>query len=306
MAGLNDSQSKDFNFGEAKSSLTKGRTADRFSGYYFRHQKNGRTVAFIPGVSKDGAFIQLITDRRAYNFEFPSAFMNREIAIGKCRFSTEGSCIDLPGIRGEIRYSELTPLGSDIMGPFRFFPLECRHKVVSMHHRLSGSLSIENEIYDFEGGTGYIEGDSGRSFPEKYLWLQANDFTDGSSVMLSVAKIPFCGLHFEGCICVVMHGGKEYRLASYLGARAVVQGNSIVVSQGGLRLTAEILSGGSGFDLASPQKGEMSGITKENNDAKVFFRLSRKGELICELQSVCSGFECFGYPLTVDFSKGKA
>ena len=74
----------------------------KFSGYYFRHQKNGRTVAFIPGVSDDGAFIQIITDRRSYHFEFPSAVMSREISIGKCRFSVEGIHIDLPGIQGDI------------------------------------------------------------------------------------------------------------------------------------------------------------------------------------------------------------
>ena len=269
----------------------------KFSGYYFRHQKNGRTVAFIPGVSDDGAFIQVITDRRSYHFEFPSAVMSSEITIGKCRFSADGIHIDLPGIRGDILYSDFVPVKSDIMGPFRFFPMECRHKIVSMRHKLSGSLKIENEIYDFEGGAGYIEGDSGRSFPKKYVWLQANDFADGSSVLMSVAEIPFCGLHFGGCICVVMNGEKEYRLATYLGARTVLCGNSIVVYQGGLRLTADILSMGTGFPLASPRDGKLNGITKENNDAKVHFQLTCKGNVICNLLSVSSGFECFGYPL---------
>lgn len=269
----------------------------KFSGYYFRHQKNGRTVAFIPGVSDDGAFIQVITDRGSYHFKFPSAVMGREINIGECRFSVEGIHIDLPGIQGEIQYSDIKPLNSDIMGPFRFLPMECRHKIVSMSHRVNGSLEIEDEIYDFDGGTGYIEGDSGRSFPEKYVWLQANDFADGSSVMISIAKIPFCGLHFEGCICVVIKDAKEYRLATYLGARAVICDDSIVVSQGGLRLTANILSSGTGFALASPHGGKLNGITKENNNAKVHFRLTRKGEAICDLQSVSAGFECFGYPL---------
>ena len=271
----------------------------KFSGYYFRHQKNGRTVAFIPGVSADGAFIQLITDRRSYHFEFPSAVMNKEITIGKCRFSTEGIHIDLPDIQGDIVYSDIMPLKSDIMGPFRFFPMVCRHKIVSMHHRLSGSIKIEDEVYDFEGGTGYIEGDSGRSFPKKYIWIQAIDFADGSSVMMSIAEIPFCGFRFEGCICVVLKDGKEYRLATYLGAKAELSENSIVVSQGGLKLTADIISSGTGFPLASPNDGKMNGITKENNNAEIRFRLTFKGKEICDLHSVSSGFECFRYPVVL-------
>ena len=269
----------------------------KFRGYYFKHQKNGRTVAFIPGVSEDGAFLQVITDRRSYHFEFPSAVMGREITIGKCLFSKDGIHIDLPGIQGDILYSDIMPLKSDVMGPFRFFPMECRHKIVSMRHRLNGSMKIENEIYDFEGGTGYIEGDSGRSFPQKYVWLQANNFADGSSVMLSVAEIPFCGFRFEGCICVVLTGEKEYRLATYLGAKAVVSENSIVEYQGRLMLRADILSGGTGFSLASPHDGKLNGIIKENNNAKVHIQLTCKDEAICDLLSESSGLECFGYPL---------
>ena len=111
----------------------------KFKGYYFRHQKNGRTVALIPGISADRAFIQLISDRRSYYFDFPSAVAKQEMSVGKCRFSLEGIHIDLPGIRGAILYSEVTPLKSDIMGPFRFFPMECRHKIVRMRHKLNGS-----------------------------------------------------------------------------------------------------------------------------------------------------------------------
>ena len=102
----------------------------KFSGYYFRHQKDGRTVAFIPGVSDDGAFIQVITDRRSYHFEFPSAVMSSEITVGKCRFSADGIHIDLSGIRGDILYSDFVPVKSDIMGPFRFFPMETSDPLV--------------------------------------------------------------------------------------------------------------------------------------------------------------------------------
>ncbi|MEA4832520.1 MAG: tocopherol cyclase family protein [Oscillospiraceae bacterium] len=275
----------------------------KFSGYYFKHQKNGRTVAFIPGISDQGAFIQVITDSRSYHFEFSAAAMGKEITIGKCHFSTKGIHIDLPGIQGDIMYSDVTPIKSDIMGPFRFFPMECRHKIVSMRHKLNGSLRAENKIYDFNGGTGYIEGDSGRSFPEKYVWLQTNDFLDGSSVMLSVAEIPFLGLHFEGCICVVLNRETEYRIATYHGAKAVLCENSIILCQGDLRLTADILSYGTGFSLASPHEGKLKDIIKENNNAKVLFKLTSKGKTVCDILSENAAIECFGYPLLPRYSE---
>lgn len=39
--------------------------------------------------------------------------------------------------------------------------------------------------------------------------------------MLSVADIPVMGLRFTGIIGVVLWRGKEYRLATYLGAKVV-------------------------------------------------------------------------------------
>lgn len=273
------------------------RMSGKFCGYYFKHQKGGHTVALIPGTSADGAYIQMISNRRSYYFAFPSAVIKKEISVGKCRFSSEGIHIDLPGIRGNILYSDITPLRSDIMGPFRFIPMECRHKIVSMRHTLTGSLNIENETVDFDGGTGYIEGDSGRSFPQKYVWLQANDFADGSSIVVSVAEIPFFGFRFDGCLCIVIKDGNEYRLATYLGAKAELSQNSVVIRQGSFKFEADILSGGSGFSLVSPQVGKMNGIINENNNAKILFRLSNKDQTICELLSLNSGLECFGYSL---------
>lgn len=267
----------------------------KFRGYYFRHQKDGRTVAFIPGTSGSGAFVQVITDRRSYNFAFSDASMGREISVGGCVFRPGGIHVDLPRIRGDIIYSSLTPVKYDVMGPFRFFPMECRHTVLSMRHTLTGSLSVDGEDYDFDGGVGYIEGDSGVSFPRRYLWLMANDFDDSSGVMLSLAEIPFLGLRFEGCICIIVTGGREYRFATYLGVKISVAGNKIVLTQGRLRLEAAIISAGEGHTLASPAGGIMSGIIREHNNAEIIVRLFYGGEEICALRSRHAGFENRGF-----------
>lgn len=270
---------------------------NRFEGYYYRHQKDGKTIALIPGISGTGAFVQVITDHRSYNFAFADAFIGDEIHVGGCIFRQGGVHVDLPGIRGDIKYSGLTPLKRDVMGPFRFFPMECRHKIISMHHSLSGSLSVDGEIYDFGSGTGYIEGDSGRSFPRRYLWLMANDFSDSSAVMLSLAEIPFLGMRFDGCICIFIFGGHEYRFATYLGVKVKTDGSSIILSQGRLRLEVAVISTGESHPLSSPSAGMMTGIIKEHNNAEIMLRLYDHGKEICTLHSRHAGFENSGYML---------
>ena len=34
------------------------------------------------------------------------------------------------------------------------------------------------QTIDFTNGVGYIEGDSGTSFPESYVWVHCNDFSE--------------------------------------------------------------------------------------------------------------------------------
>ena len=263
----------------------------KFKGYYFRHQNNDKTIAFIVGKSLEKVFIQVITDTWSRFFYFPDISFGKQIKVGNNVFSSEGITIDLPDIKGEIKYSDLTPLKSDIMGIFKFFPMECRHTIVSMRHNLSGSLTIDGETLCFDGGIGYLEGDSGTSFPKEYLWLHANDFPDGQSFTLSVAKIPFACFSFQGVICVVMVNGKEYRLATYLGAKAKLTENTFTVKQKNLTLEGEILSQGEGFSLSSPQNGKMLGMIKEHNNATFTFTLRDKEKTICSLSSTRAAYE---------------
>ena len=48
------------------------------------------------------------------------------------------------------------------MGWYRFVPfMECFHGVVSLNHELEGDFLIENQVFSFDGGKGYIEKDWG-------------------------------------------------------------------------------------------------------------------------------------------------
>lgn len=73
--------------------------------------------------------------------------------------------------------------------------------------------------------------------------------------MLAAAEIPLGPVCFTGVIGVVQLKGREYRLATYLGARAEkLSGGEIVVRQGTLTLTARLLER-QAHPLAAPTAG---------------------------------------------------
>lgn len=264
-----------------------------FEGWYFKHQKGDDALAFIPGRAESGAFIQMLSPGGSRQFDVPDLTVrNGVIYAGDCEFSRRGCRISLPGVSGEILYGALTPLRSDIMGPFRFLPMECRHGVISMAHTLGGSVSVDGARHSFDGGLGYIEKDSGTSFPSSYQWLQCNSFPEPCSVMLSVAHIPFCGLSFEGCICAIMYGGSEYRLATYNGVRILAaEEKHICLSQGGLLLETDIRPTQDGHPLRSPVRGRMSGTIRESSNAAVRVRLWQRGKQTFDLESGSAMYE---------------
>ena len=278
-----------------------------FEGWYFKHQTQGRTVAFIPArhIDEQGrrsASVQIITDGCSACVEFPyEAFqVNRRnglfVTIGPNRFSLQGSDIALDAdglrVRGELRYRAVKPPRYDIMGPFRFLPMQCRHSVLSLRHSVSGALDINGESVSFDNATGYIEGDRGRSFPAHYIWTQC--ITDGdkpASVMLSVADIPFAGLRFTGVIGFVYLEGKERRIATYLGAVPMETKRGIVaVRQGKWLLRAELLAENPA-PLRAPVHGGMTRIIRESAACRVRYTLNEDGRILFDFVSDRAGFE---------------
>lgn len=268
-----------------------------FDGYYFKHQKGNKTLCLIVGQScsedryerTEEKFIQVITGDFSKRFTFAGDFPRGN------RFSKKGISLNIRtpefSLTGNIRYRDLSPLRYDIMGPFALFPMECRHGVISMGHRLEGKVRLNGETIDFTGGTGYMEKDSGRSFPSSYVWVQANDFTEDCSIMAAVAKIPFCGLHFRGCICAIQYGGREYRLATYLGVRVLsCTRKRIILKQGKYLLEIRLKESG-GHLLKAPCNGKMARRVLESASCPAEFIFYRKGQKVFHLASRGAGFE---------------
>lgn len=264
-----------------------------FEGWYFKHQIGNEMIAFIPGRAESGPFIQMIGNCGSRQFDVPNLSIdNHGIHAGNCLFSPSGCKIDLPGIRGKIGYGKFTPLCSDIMGPFRFLPMECRHGVISMAHRLRGSLEIDGQMHCFNNGIGYIEKDSGTSFPSSYIWLQCNDFPEPCSIIVSIAHIPLYGINFTGCICAILYQGHEYRLATYRRVHIhKADSKEICLSQGKLFLKITIKAPAISHPLRAPVSGQMSRSIRENANANVHVRLWDNGMRVIDLHSAHAAFE---------------
>lgn len=272
-----------------------------FCGWYFRCQSSHQTLAIIPSVHKtensNFCAIQLITDTDSFQVEFPfSAFQKNgdQITIAENRFGKEGIHLDIqtPSLRanGSMRFGSFSPIRYNIMGPFRFVPfMQCRHSVYSMRHCVDGEITVNGTTYLFRKAIGYIEGDRGYSFPREYVWTQCS--FPNSALMLSIADIPLGSLRFTGVIGIVYLNGKEYRLATYLGAKAVkISPDEIIVRQGEYVLTVKSKDI-SGHPLQAPVAGAMIRTIYEHPSCKVKYRFEKSGITLLELDAPNAAFE---------------
>lgn len=252
-----------------------------FEGRYYKHQKGNNSICFIVGYADDSQFIQVITNEKVLQYN----------TLEYCTITPNSFEINAPEIRGKVEYKDITPIQGNIMGPFQYFPMQCSHEVVSMYHTLSGGFWIENQWLDLQDGVGYIEGDKGRSFPKKYLWLQCNDFPQKCSIMVSVAHIPFAFCSFTGCICSIIIGTKEYRMATYKGVKIVkAEKECIILKQGNLRLEIYVQPS-MAHPLKSPFKGKMVHTIHESNCSFAQFHLYENDKEILKVESNNCSFE---------------
>ena len=300
-----------------------GSVTDRyFEGWYFKCVDAARTcpIALIPGVSFDAAggsshaFVQVVRPGGATTYlEYPIAdfsFDARrfEIAVGPNSFSASGMALDFSGdgleLHGSVGFGPLCPWpvtfgNPGIMGWYRFVPrMECYHAVCSLDHDLTGALVVDGVQVDFGGGRGYIEKDWGRSFPSSWVWAQSNHFDEvGTSVTLSVARIPWMGGSFVGFIGGVLIGEDLYRFTTYTGARLTAfsswpGGAKMTLEDRTHRLEAEVDSADPA-PLKAPVHGRMVARADESLDAQIRVKLTRlsDGEVLLDDCGLHAGVE---------------
>lgn len=299
-----------------------------FEGWYLKLIDAPRTtvIALIPGVSigrtkaDSHAFLQLInaiTGKTEYfRFaleEFRADRKHMDLWIGNNHFWDGGVDVDVrnetTSLTASLRFENIEKyptslLHPGIMGPFSFVPgMECYHGIVNIRHTITGTLTYNAELLDMSGGEGYIEKDWGRSFPQAWIWLQANHFSlQNASFLFSIARIPWLGTAFTGLICFLRTDRGFYRFATYNGTKVYAlktEGDQMEATLKSpthtLKFSARYAKGGI---LKAPKNGKMLREIEESITAWVRVELrDRQGNVLFQDESNRVGMEIAGsYP----------
>jgi tocopherol cyclase len=275
-----------------------------FEGWYFKHVSHDlqQVWSFIPGISltrnDPHAFIQVIdgiTGKTEYIIypldEFAWDKNSLFLKIGNSVFTERSVDVNIDGetvkIYGHLDYSNVVKypkslFSPGIMGWYSFVPfMECKHGVVSVNHNITGSITINDELIDLNGGKGYIEKDWGSSFPEAWVWIQSNNFSDrDTSFTFSVAKIPWIGKYFIGFISYLYFNKKFFVFTTYNNSslsEVSYDGEKIELTMRNNDSTLKVSAVKNIFgELRAPESGKMSRRIKESIDSIVTIRLYDK------------------------------
>lgn len=301
----------------------KYRHNNYFEGWYYKiiDKVSDNIIAVIPGVAvsknREHSFIQFIDGKTGFteyfNFsrkEFSYSERELEIGIMDNHFSRTGMKLELKSektsIYGEVTFTDIVPFpkrlwNPGIMGPYSFVPfMECHHGIINIHSHLKGFINYNGKQVDFNEGSGYVEKDWGKSFPHSWIWLQSNSFkTRDTSLMFSIASIPWLGREFDGLIAFLKLGDSFFRFATYTGARV----RELKIDERVLNIEIEdprhVLclkaAVGPGGMLKAPKKGLMEVEITESIMSTVEARLVEKsGKLVFHDMGVNTGLELAG------------
>ena len=295
-----------------------------FEGWYVKlvSADQRERWAFIPGIfiGSDGnaeAFVQVLngaTGESAYLEFDPNTFHASaerfNVTVGPNTFNDTGVHLELDTahITGDVRFATpmdpwpVTARHPGIMDWYAWVPfMECYHGIVSFGHRLDGSITVDGRTIDFTGGRGYLEKDWGQAFPAGYVWMHSNHFADApdTSLIASVALIPWVRSEFRGFIVGLKHNGRLFRWATYNGAKETglditdshVQW-SMTGPDGTLTLAADRVRGGL---LKAPVRTEMHKRVEETLDAVIDVHLQdTNGRTVLHTKATCGGMEVVG------------
>jgi hypothetical protein len=296
-----------------------------FEGWYYKisTQDSKYNFALIPGIilnkNKDisHSFIQFYngTNLKYYYFKFLAEdFMvnkkNFEININKNYFSRNKIILNITQdkmkIKGEIFIEKhnlwkRTILNPGIMGYAGFLPLlECYYDIISISNLCNGVLYINDKKIKIQNEPGYIEKNWGKSFPYSWIWMQANNF-DRKNIgfTLSIATVPYLGMHVTGIAGVLMIDDRLYKIGTYKNAKI----KKININEKYVQI--EIKQGNKYFDIKAssskkcemlyPTLNGMSGKILESLDAVIeitFYKIKKgKNEIVFKGKGINGGLE---------------
>lgn len=297
-----------------------------FEGWYFKMvaEDCSSIISVIPGISlsNDGneqhAFIQIINGVTAdtYYFSYPIEefyFSKKEFAvkIGDNFFSEDMIILNINddtfSVSGKVEMSNSVDyksnrlFSSGIMGWYRYVPfMECYHGVVSLTNQIQGQLIVNDKNYNFNNGKAYIEKDWGSSMPSAWIWMQSNHFTDSnSSLMLSIADIPWMEKSFVGFLGFFYHDNQIYHFATYRHTKLNLEITDsdllkIRIENRKNTFVLDVKSNNTGL-LKAPVNGSMDRRIPESIDASLkITMLDKKGRIVYVDSTNVTGLEMVG------------
>jgi len=249
---------------------------NRFYGKYYKFiSDNNYVLAFITSHTNEGDMIQIINGSGSYFINDMNAI---KIDNNIITFNVNSDNIT---ISGKLELSNLSSLKSKVMGPFHYLPLECKHQIYSMKHNINGILLINNKEYKYTNSLGYIEGDSGISFPKKYIWY--NSINNTTTVTMAIASVVVMGfIKFKGLLCFIKDNNKEYKLCTYNFGKVIkIENNTIIIKRGKYKFILEY-DDIKGHNLKAPVNGNMDRFIKEAITIKTRYKLLYKNNIILD------------------------
>ena len=149
-----------------------------------------------------------------------------ECQYATTRFSKEGIDLsiknDTLSINGKITFGEFkafpsSKLSPGLMGYFSFIPfMESYFKLVSLHHSINGKITINDKIYNFDKGSSYIEKGWGKKFPDSWLMIHCNTFTEpDTSFFVTFSPVKIIGTTIIGIQCFIMYNNEIINFSTY-------------------------------------------------------------------------------------------
>ena len=257
---------------------------NKFFGKYYKCQnKDGYTIAFINSISNEGKMVQIINNDKSYYVTNIS-----DIEINDHHIKCDIHQKDL-SIKGELIFSNYKKVKKDIMSYFRLFPIECKHQIYSMNHTVNGTLIINDKEINFLDSDGYIEGDKGRNFPNKYLWL--NSSKRDCSLTLAIATIPLIGFSIKGITCLIKTKDTEYLFGTYNFAKIIkLERNHLIIKKNKYELEI-FISDFIAHKLKAPVKGDMVRFIHECPSVEINYTLKYKNKVIINKNDKYASYE---------------
>ncbi len=282
----------------------KLREKNYFEGYYVRFYdaEDNVNLAFIFAVTYNEedphAFLQVFDGIKRENtyHRYPLSdfdFEEERLTLGPNTLTSEHLSIDTPNHKLDIRFRrKVLPPKKSAMGFLKKLPLQCYQEVLLLDGEADATT---HERRNFSGKI-YMEKTYGRAFPKRWLWVQANNFTD-ASVALSLAggSVPFLMFRPFGFFVLLKHGDRTYRFASYNASRIKTSQNGdtmmVTVRKGRYRLDIRITPSKPTRLSGPADKGKMGRDVYETLDANLHIALKKKSTILLKDKAACAALE---------------